>query len=301
MVNGVHVPYRPNINPDHWAAIREFVQATVDDVRPHVPYQPPALYQAVTEFSLWAWQDAGLPLDISELFDRNVISYYTQVGCGRLTAAARGNRRSLLLRMAEYFDGASLRLPPLPPSDPSAPYDGREIVSIISWARAQSTSDRRENAHLLISLGFGAGLAAGEIISLRTRDIHREGRDLDVIVRQGRERRVPMLSDYVEFFPPREHNHPDAFVFRPGRTQSYVNAISNFVKRGQGGGLRPRSQRMRATWLVRHLDARTPLSVLTTAAGLDSLDALARFEQFIAPVPPDEATRALRYAPASRQ
>jgi hypothetical protein len=76
-----------------------------------------------------------------------------------------------------------------------------------------------------------------------------------------------------------------------------VNAITNFVNRGYSGGLRPSSQRMRATWIVCHLNARTPLNVLSTAAGLESIDALARFQPFMHPWPEDDARRLLRTAP----
>ncbi len=99
----------------YWEAIRDFVRSVVTQCEGHVPYSVLDLYRATTEFSLWGWQSAGLPLDIPSLFDRSVIAYYAQVGCGQLTAAARGNRRSLLLRMAEHLSKApSTRLPPLP-------------------------------------------------------------------------------------------------------------------------------------------------------------------------------------------
>jgi hypothetical protein len=55
---------------------------------------------------------------------------------------------------------------------------------------------------------------------------------------------------------------------------------------------------MRATWIVHHLNANTPLTVLTTAAGLESLDALARFERFARRLDDERANRLLRYAEA---
>ncbi|MBM7803321.1 integrase [Curtobacterium luteum] len=297
--------YKPKIEPAYWEAIRDFVRSIVTQCEGHVPYSVLDLYRATTEFSLWGWQSAGLPLDIPGLFDRSIIAYYAQVGCGQLTAAARGNRRSLLLRMAEHLSKApSTRLPPLPASDPSVPYDRREVVSVMSWARAQSTADRRKNAHVLVCLGLGAGLSAQEIIAVRNQDITRYGPDIDIdiTVASGRRRRVPMLGEFAGILPDTSED-ADAFAFRPGRRTTYTNAISNFIARGNSSGVRPHTQRMRATWLVRQLNARTPLSVLFQAAGLESLDALARFERFAAPVDPDAAARFLRFAadPVARQ
>jgi len=290
-------PYQARINPAHWAVIREFVYNVVGTCESHVPYKARDMYNATAEFALWGWQSAALPLEVTGLFKRNVIAYYAEVGCGHLTAAARGNRRSLLLRMAEHLVKAEpRRLPPIPPSNPSEPYSQRELVSTISWARGQSTPARRMNAHVLIALGLGAGLSAQEIIAVRVQDVHRSGASVTIHLSSGRARTVPMIQEYAELMPDQSEYDPDAFAFRPGRADLYINAISNFITRGnQTSSIRPQSQRMRATWIVRHLNARTPLSVLTAAAGLESLDALARFEGFAAEVPSEEAERLLRH------
>jgi len=287
--------YQPKIEPAHWEAIRDFVREVATQTEGHVPYSVGTVYNTMTEFALWGWQVAALPLETRAILDRSVIAYYIQVGCGQLTAAARGNRRSILLRIAEFFATIpAKRLPPLPASNPSAPYTAREQVSILSWARAQSTADRKRNAHVLLCLSMGAGLSAQEIIALRVGDVSRSGHDVDVRIREGRRRRIPILSAYADLMPDLSGFDTAAFAFRPGRSDTFVNAISNFVRRGDSGGLRPTTQRMRATWLVHHLDSCVSLSVLSRAAGLDSLDALARFEHFMAPVDADSAVAMLR-------
>lgn len=294
--------YQPKIDPAHWEAIRDFVREVATQTEGHVPYPVGTVYNTMTEFALWGWRDAALPLEIRAMLDRSVIAYYVQVGCGHLTAAARGNRRSILLRIAEFFATTpARRLPPMPASNPSAPYTAREQVSILSWARAQSTADRKRNAHVLLCLSMGAGLSAQEIIALRTRDVSRSGHDVDVRVHDGRQREVPMRSTYADLMPDLAGFDPNAFAFRPGRSDTFVNAISNFVRRANSGALRPTTQRMRATWLVHQLDSRVSLSVLAGAAGLDSLDALARFEGFMAPVAPDAAAAMLRGSVSTAQ
>ncbi|PZF61594.1 hypothetical protein DEI81_11235 [Curtobacterium sp. MCBD17_013] len=134
--------YQPKIEPAHWEAIRDFVREVATQTEGHIPYSVGTVYNTMTEFALWGWQVAALPLETRAMLDRSVIAYYIQVGCGQLTAAARGNRRSILLRIAKFFATIpAKRLPPLPASNPSAPYTAREQVSILSWARAQSTAD----------------------------------------------------------------------------------------------------------------------------------------------------------------
>lgn len=285
------------LDPDQVDAIREFTHGITVRAEGKVPYRSNEVFRAVGEFASWAWLSAGLALDERELLTRPVIAYYVQTGCGQLTEAARGNRRSLLLRVSEQVAGGLVRrLPPLQPSDPSTPYSGRDLVSIISWARGQSTQERKTNAHLLICLGFGAGLSAQEIIALRVEDIAARDGEIDIRVRAGRPRTVPVLHRFAEAMPAPLSDDPKAFAFRPGRTLEFVNAISNFVQRGYAGGLRPSSQRMRATWIVHHLNAGTPLPLLVAAAGLESLDALARFQRFIDDIDTATAARTLRFA-----
>ena len=74
----------------------------------------------------------------------------------------------------------------------------------------------------------------------------------------------------------------DATLFRPHVAWS-KNIVTVFVGRSLGSGLRPSTQRMRATWLVGHLSAGIPMQDLLSAAGLQSMDALVRYERFLPP------------------
>jgi len=51
---------------------------------------------------------------------------------------------------------------------------------------------------------------------------------------------------------------------------------------------------MRATWIVRLLNAGTKANVMTTVAGVADPEALARYVQFMDPVPTGEAHAAIR-------
>jgi integrase len=286
--------YVPEMNPKYWAVIRDFVVAAVDRVHTSISYPTPVISRNVADFTLWCWSHAGLPLD-DEVFDRATIGHYIATGCPQLTPAARGNRRSLLLRVSEALGVAKVnRLRPLPPSDPTAPYRHAELVSVISWARGQSTPDRRRNGHILLALGLGAGLSAQEIIELRRKDVTRDEQGTTISVPGPRPRVVPVLREWEDALD--GPGQDDDFVFRSGRTMAYTNAISNFVARGPRHGIRPQSQRMRTTWLIRQLDAGTPVAVLAEVAGVDSLEAFTRYMKFTARVPRVDAMRLVREA-----
>lgn len=51
---------------------------------------------------------------------------------------------------------------------------------------------------------------------------------------------------------------------------------------------------MRATWLLTHVEAGTPVHILVKAAGLKGADVLRRILPHVSPVSEDTAVRALR-------
>jgi hypothetical protein len=88
---------------------------------------------------------------------------------------------------------------------------------------------------------------------------------------------------------------PDDYAFSPRRTVEGKNTVTNFVAKTSGIH-KPNSQRLRATWIVHHLSAATPVNVLMNAAGVLSLDALTRYIQFVPDAEPSEVPARLRGA-----
>jgi hypothetical protein len=76
-------------------------------------------------------------------------------------------------------------------------------------------------------------------------------------------------------------------------TISTKNMINSFLSY-PNGGVKPNSQRMRATWVVYHLTNATPLKLLLKAAGITTAHALVRFTVFVPEVDDVEARRILR-------
>ena len=292
--------YTPEIESAHWAAIEPFVSSVVTDADGLTPYRSRDLLVSVSRLTWWAWKSAGLPLERDVLLRREVIARYIEVGCSALKPAARGNARSQLLRVSEALldtRRVPARLKPLPASDPARPYSSQEMNALVSWAEHQSTADRRQNAHVLLALGAGAGLSTSEIGHLRVNQIEIGADGATVHILAGRLRSVPVIIEWEGALQSRKDKTPGAlFAFRPNHTVVYPNLISNFVDRSDVGDVRAHSQRLRSTWLVRQLDAGTPVVPLMEAAGLESLEALTRYLRFVSPSDEQSARNQLRHA-----
>jgi hypothetical protein len=290
VVDGDDVSYRPELPEATWREVKTFVAATVEGVAGKTPYTSRDLLLVTTRIAAWAVTSAGLELDRRTLFNRHVIARFVRSGLSEYNEAARGNLRSQLLRMAEVLldpRDVPLRLTPMRPADPSRPYSRREIVILRSWAETQSTGGRRANARVLLALGLGAGLSAVEIGNLTAKEIAVAEDGVTLRVVGVRERDVPVLREWeAPLRARRTQLADDRFAFREGHTANYDNLISNFVARGASVEVVPQSQRMRATWIVGHLDRGTPIVLLAKAAGVESLEAFTRYIRF-AEAPPD--------------
>lgn len=292
--------YEPRLNTATWLLIAPFVAASVAACADATPYETRVLTGAATRLTAWTWLNAGLPLERDVVFNRDVIARFIAVGCSNMKPAVRGNLRSQLLRMSESLLGpaaAPRRLSPLPPSDPTAPYTHQEIVSLRNWADTQSTAQRRDNARVLLALGAGAGLSAIEIGELRVGSIHHDNSGVLISVEGDRPRTVPVLREWETALVERcAQLSQDRYAFRENHTTFYPNLVTNFVDRSRVVGVRPQSQRLRSTWIVRHLEAATPVPLLMHAAGVESLEALTRYVRFVPAIKGESGRQLLRDA-----
>jgi hypothetical protein len=238
-------------------------------------YEPAKHAPAVTALTRWS-DGRSVPLEVSAVFSRKNIASFIDTGLPTLSTATRGNYASQLLRTAEALLDELLAPRPLTalaPSDPSVPYTAEEQELQREWAHKQKKS-RRTDAQIFVSLGLGAGLSAQEIANFKARDVSFCDQGATIVsVAEGRVRNVPLLRRWERAVLRRARElAPDEFMFLPGRTGAGKNLIWNFVARG-GGLIYVQTQRMRSTWVVTHMTARSPLPALVEAAGVDSLEA----------------------------
>lgn len=82
-------------------------------------------------------------------------------------------------------------------------------------------------------------------------------------------------------------------LFQPQRTSMDKNVVYNLIHRSKSKPFQISGQRLRATWIVTHLRAGVPVQALLDASGIESLDGLGRFFQFMPGVDPTESRDAL--------
>lgn len=254
---------------------RRFAALVVDDVSRRVPYRHENLLTAVQHHVRWAHVVSGLPLEREFLFRRDVIAVAVQQ-LPMKSDASLGRRRAILLRVAEALGVSERAMPPLYGSEPSAPYAAQEIAELRVWSAVQQES-RRESARVLLALGIGAGLTSSELCGVTASDISSDASWIEVS--GPRARSVHVEAEWRDALSGALHI-TDAPIFQPS-VRWCPNKISDFVRSTRGDQLRPKPQRMRATWLLQRMTDGIPVQDLLYAAGVKSLDALARFERFL--------------------
>jgi integrase len=293
--------YTPQVPPQHWAVIGDFVRRAVADCENKTAYAAHTLMVATTYHVLWCWQTAALPLERDVIFRRDVIAEYTDRGFADASDAYRTNRRSMLLRMSEQLVSSHLRaerLTTLASSLPTTPFTHTETALLRSWADGQNTLYRQINCNVLLAFGLGAGLSTAELLDVRCQDVTVDAEGVLIVVTGKRSRSVPMLREWQA--PVAEIAQAairgGMYMFCPNRTTKTKNVVSNLIDRTRPPQVRPSPQRMRATWITTHLAANTPMTTLIEAAGVDSLEAFSRYLHFVPRQDPADARRVLTRA-----
>ncbi len=274
--------YAPDLPEVDWERIRDSVLAIVTQVQESLPYPAAAVLNAVAHHVDWCVNVAGFDDDALTLFRRDVIGAGVAVMATE-RSSTMGRRRSILLRVGEALGSIPTvaPLPTLAAASPSAPYSPEEIAGLIRWADTQR--DRHgASARALLALGLGAGLPTRDICAVRSGDVAPDGSWIQVA--GDKTRTVPVAPDWTDELAElaNDADNADATLFRPGVARS-KNIVTVFVARAIGSERGPSSQRMRSTWLVRQLATGMPMQDLLAAAGLESMDALVRYERFLPP------------------
>jgi hypothetical protein len=258
---------------------------------------------------------------------RESIERFITVGCSGVGRATRANYRSKLLRLRECLLGGDCRTgtpDKLAGAPASRPYTGAEQAALWAWANGQPTADLRHGLKTLLALGLGCGLESREIIPLRATDVRtgptapgsfNGGANADapvgaadqvmVAVRGRRARLVVcrhawerVLGDQAEHAL-RIGGEPGGYLFRANAAVRGGNIVTNFLARAHAApGVPPlKTARLRATWLVGLIEAGVPLTVIVSAAGLDTLHSLTRLLPFVHAADPGQAASLVRGSP----
>lgn len=228
------------------------------------------MLRATSEFTMWAYDTSGV-VDARLLSPTNVEYWVNQVNADR-PKTWRDSKRYMLRRVARAaFPGGWIQPgEPVGKRVPAVPYTaGDETVFRISAclpSRAEPAGRR-----WVVAATLGAGLLGPVIAAATTDDVIELGDNrLGIQVRGKHSRVVPIRADYTPLLAEAMELVGDGrFVTATHRTAVYMLCRQVGF---DGKGLSVR--RARSTWLVAHLHAATPLSVLRRIAGPLSGDTL---------------------------
>jgi integrase len=156
-------------------------------------------------------------------------------------------------------------------------------------AMAQPKAWRRHSALVLLALGIGAGLRAGEIALAETDDVVGARRSLRVSVGA---RSVRVHPDYAALLAKLAKRTDGTFLFhRPAVDRTYYNFVNDFCRQLVCDPAAPRLSvnRCRSSFICDHLAAGTPLSVLLEMSGIKEVESLLRYARHVDGAPRSKA------------
>jgi site-specific recombinase XerC len=295
--------YRPrHITADRWERIRPLVEDVAALTSPKCAYTEERLLVVCARYVDWAVNQCGYPLRAKALFRRQLIGLYFADRDNHLSVTTKRNYRSLLLRVSEIIlpEAQQVRMKPLNTRQEVYPYTENEMADLRTWAIGQGTRERERSAKLLLALSAGAGLWSSEIAHLKKRDIQIDGQGILISVRGEHARQVPVLAEWETWL--RLAVEPvlndDDYVFRSAQRGVSKNLVTGFVSASNRNPdtPAPRTNRLRATWLVTHLAARTDMRALMRAAAVEKFENLARLLRHVPELDNSEYRAELRKA-----
>lgn len=264
--------YHPNLDPVLWASMRSFVCDTVRDrfTAGRTVADTRRALGALTVFADWAlFSGSGELLLRDDIIDAYIAHRHLEVN-----AAVTERERKLLRTLGGYENTREDRENSTSAS-PSTPLTVDEQDEVRVWMSTQPSAERRRQCTAIAALGLGVGLTSHEMMNVRGRDVITLHDGMAGVVLD--DRLVPVLADWDDELTSCVHGLDD-YLISPRASVRTSNTLRDVI-RGSRGPVAP-VQRMRATWLLQHVNAGTPLNNLMVAAGLEDASFLRRLLPF---------------------
>lgn len=290
--------YTPKMNPTHWAVIEEFVRAAITDAQPDRFTTAQPWLSNVAQLVMWCWKSECIELERELVFAPSTIFRFMESRTD-LESGSRATIRSTLLRISERLIGPTEGVRDVrryTNMQGTIPYTRAERISLRSFIQGEGTEYRRRNLRAIVALGAGAGLTPFELMLMQPEHVQDTDEALLVNVPGSRARTVPVFVEWEDLLRESvaEADKDMPFVLSSRGKFRYANAIPDFLYSCAGHGLRPHCQRLRSTWVVSHLNARTPINLLLEAAGVTEISTLGRYLKYVDPIDEKSKTDLLR-------
>lgn len=235
-----------------------------------------------------AWFCAAQGLDVA--LRPELVEAFVARGLPGRAASTKGTYRSVLRALGGSSRPA--RATPFSGSGAKAPYSAQERAELWSVAASQRSEWRRRSALILLALGIGAGLRAGELAAAVGDDVTDKPRGVSVRVGGVGGRTVPVSDVYAKTLAQLAKQAGPGYLFCPGGAErAYRNFVNDFCYGlvADPAGPRLSSGRCRSSFICGHLAAGTPLGELLYLAGIAEVEALLRYARHVPGAPKSKA------------
>jgi len=299
-VNGVIRNYTPRTPKRFWNDdVQEFTRSAVTELDPKSEADARAYLGNVSRLAIWTINIACLPLRRDIVFAAGNIDKFLH---DRKAVHTAKSLNSMRLRLYQIGRELGTNVPPAASKgkrssgEVVAPYTAPEMVRFRNQGATRSTPSRRHNWMTLLALAAGCGLNSIEIMALPVSSIRFDADAVRVIVDGPRPRTVICLEVWEEDLRQVAASPlVDHYVFVKAERPTYANIfVPRYVIRAANEGRAFNVERLRATWIVTHLNAGTPLFALVRAMGQKDIGTFSRFERFVDDLDVDAHTAAFR-------
>ncbi|MET4583764.1 hypothetical protein ABIE21_003295 [Conyzicola nivalis] len=293
-IDGVIRNFTPLAPPRLWnEAVQEFTRSAVTEMQTKSEQEARFYMSTLSGLVIWSVNIACLPLTRESVLIGSNIDAYIRKGVSNISPVTQRLVRLRLLRVSAQlvdYDPERRDAGPKFRAETFAPYKPSELARFRNQGATRSTAVRRHNWMTLLALGAGFALNTTEIIDLPASRIESTPNGLHVRVGGKKPRTVTCLASWEEdvrrlLESPLAGQHLFHKDERPTTPALYA---ARFINTVANEGAAFKVERLRSTWIVEHINARTPVFALMHALGSKSLSSLERLERFAAV--PDDAT-----------
>lgn len=283
--------YRPRVSPAQWDAVRDFTLATAVALRPDTYDSTRRLMSMSARFHAWLWATSSIELTVDRVYTQNNIDLYLQNQLGRRSNEHKWGIARQLVANGHALTAAQLKGLPAPDLRLRAPFAPADLASMHSWANSLTTLKKRQNAWGLLGLACGAGLRAEEIVDVTVGHIELANGRMFVDVPGSNARRVPVRHAWARvLLRSIEGRAPEDAVFRGPHIEEYRPRIIQTFLTDHPARVRPTPSRLRASWLIHHIDSGVPVQVLKELGGFGTYHTLFRYLELARPVDVNDFT-----------
>lgn len=283
--------YRPIMIPRaRWANIAEFTRSAATDFNPRHAVEARNVLFGIARVADWTHHIAGHPLRREIVLNPRNIDDFIKTGYPVAEARRKTVVRNYLhLLSAELGlgDEARKRARTKQTVDQYGPYTPREYADFRLTGSTASTDHRQHIWATALALGAGFALTTAEIFNVRPTDIYEDSHGITVTVEGEATRTVVCLPewerDVIAALNRRSDNDYLLADEHPTDPSTYLHkTLQRTADRFHQH--RYVVERLRTTWIVRHLEAQTPIQVIMRALGATTTRPIDRCLQYLPPL-----------------